>query len=107
MNEQTTMPTIRDRIWLWGHAAGSHNADWNLPAPSTIGPVEAATWLGIPNLLMIRYDGQPAMPYDELADSMSGLRRVGWGITGARGETSTSASTFSTWRHERQTSLDS
>jgi hypothetical protein len=80
--------TVRDHLWLWGHAAGSHNHEWNLPAPSSVGPVEAARLLGIPNLLMIRYDGRPSMPYDDLAASMRDLRRVGWGITGARGETS-------------------
>ena len=80
--------TIRDRLWLWGHTAGSHDDEWNLPKPSQITPVEAAIYLGVPNLLMIRYNGQPAMPYDQLTIPMRSLKRVGWGITGARGETS-------------------
>jgi hypothetical protein len=81
--------TIRERLWLWGHEAGSHNTEWNLPQTSRITPVEAAHYLGIPNLLMIRYNGQPAMPYDQLTIPMRTLCRVGWSITGARGETST------------------
>lgn len=80
--------TIRDRFWLWGHEAGSYNTEWNLPRPSRITPVEAACYLGIPNLLMIRYNGKPEMPYDQLAVPMRTLIQVGWGITGARGETS-------------------
>ena len=79
---------IRDRLWLWGHAAGSHDDEWNLPRTSTITPVEACFYLDIPNLLMIRYNGRPEMPYDQLTIPMRALNRVGWGITGARGETS-------------------
>jgi hypothetical protein len=88
MQDQRGQCSIRDRFWLWGHAAGSHNSEWNLPGPSTITPVEAAAYLEIPNLLMIRYNGLPKMPYDQLTIPMRPLTRIGWGITGARGETS-------------------
>jgi hypothetical protein len=37
---------------------------------------------------MIRYNGLPLMPYDQLTIPMRTLTRIGWGITGARGETS-------------------
>ncbi len=88
MQDQRGQRAIRDRFWLWGHTAGSHDSEWNLPGPSTISPVEAAGYLGIPNLLMIRYNGLPLMPYDQLTIPMRTLTRIGWGITGARGETS-------------------
>jgi hypothetical protein len=81
-------PTTREHLWLWGHTAGSHNEEWNLPRSSQITPVEACAYLDIPNLLMVRYNGQPEMPYDQLTIPMRALSRVGWGITGARGETS-------------------
>ena len=49
------MSTIRDRLWLWGHEAGSHNEEWNLPAASQIMPAQAAENMGIPNIIMVRY----------------------------------------------------
>lgn len=81
-------PAIRDRLWLWGHEAGSQNWEWNLPRESRITPVEAAVYLGIPNLMMVKYNGLPVMPYDQVALPMRGLRRVAWSLTGARGESS-------------------
>ena len=88
------MSTVRDHLWLWGHAPGSHNPgtgpiEWNLPATSHITAIGAARYLDIKNLLMIRYNGRPTMPYDTLADDLSSLDRVAWGITGAMGESST------------------
>ncbi len=88
MSHHRAGETVRDRLWLWGHTAGSHDEEWNLPGPSLISPVEAAWYLGIPNMMMIRYNGQPRMPYDQLTIPMRTLTRIGWGITGARGETS-------------------
>lgn len=80
------MTTVRDRFWLWGHAAGASNREWNLPRPSRITPVEAAAYLDIPNLLMVLYDGQPEMPYDQYYVPLRALDRVGWSTVGARGE---------------------
>jgi hypothetical protein len=79
---------LRDRLWLWGHEAGAYNAEWNIPAPSRITPVEAAVYLGIPNLLMVKYNGQPEPPWEQYTVPMRALRRVGWSLTGARGESS-------------------
>lgn len=79
--------TVRDRMWLWGHPAGSHNEGWNLPAPSQISPPEAAAYLNVPNMIMIRYLGKPEMPFDAYAEALSGLKQVYWSIVGAGGET--------------------
>ena len=81
------MPNIGDRFWIWGHAAGSHNQAWNIPKPSRMTPVEAAGYLGTPNLIMVRYDGRPAPPFDQYAVPMRTLRRVVWSIVGATGTT--------------------
>lgn len=87
------MTSVRDRLWLWGHEAGSHDPgtveEWNLPGSSRITPVEAAFHLNLPNLLMVRYGGQPTMPYDQMTIPMRRLQRVIWSITGAMGEKST------------------
>jgi hypothetical protein len=91
--EENARMKIRDRFWLWGHDAGSHNPashsiEWNLPASSRITAIEAAAYLGIPNLMMVRYNGKPTMPYDQLAIATRSLERVMWSITGAMGEKS-------------------
>lgn len=80
-------PTVRDRLWLWGHDAGSHNDDWGLPGPSRITPVEASLYLGVPNLIMVRYRGRPPLPLDQYAIPLRALRRVVWSAVGAHGQT--------------------
>lgn len=89
------MSTVRDHLWLWGHESGAHNPGtgpvaWGIPGPSRITPLEAACYLGIRNLLMVRYNGTPTMPYDQLMIPLRALDRVVWSITGAMGEKSTS-----------------
>ena len=80
-------PTVRGRLWLWGHCSGVHD-HYGLPRPSTIGPAEAAESMGIPNLIMVRYDKWPISPYDDLAISLKKMRRVVWSLVGAGGRTS-------------------
>ncbi|HOZ46232.1 MAG TPA: hypothetical protein PLO37_02385 [Candidatus Hydrogenedentes bacterium] len=83
-----TEQTVRDKLWIWTHAAGAHNKEWNLPRPSRMTPAEGAFYLGVPNLLMIRYQSEPAMPFDSYAISFRPLKRVVWSLTGASAETS-------------------
>ena len=78
--------TVRDRLWLWGHDAGAHNDGWGLPGPSRITPAEAAFYLGIPNLIMVRYQGRPRLPLDQFAVPLQALRRVVWSAVGAHGQ---------------------
>lgn len=79
--------SVRDRLWLWGHDAGAHNSGWGLPAASRITPTEAAFYLGIPNLVMVRYQGRPPLPFDQYAVPLQALRRVVWSVVGATGQT--------------------
>lgn len=79
--------TVRDRLWLWGHCPGVHD-NYGLPRPSTITPQDAAAYLNIPNLMMVRYDKYPEPPYEPLAASLKPLRRVVWSLVGAGGRTS-------------------
>lgn len=76
---------IRDRLWIWAHEAGSYGDSFNLPGRSRMAPVEAAMYLGVPNLIMVRYNGLPKPPYDPLAISFRPLQQVVWSIVGARG----------------------
>jgi hypothetical protein len=80
--------TVRDRLWIWGHEAGSHDRGWNLPAPSRMTPLEGACYLGVPNLIMVRYEGRPAMPFDQYARALRPLARISWSVVGGGGETS-------------------
>lgn len=81
--------TVRDRLWLWGHPAGAHNRGWNLPGPSRITPVEAAYYMSIPNVVMVRYEGNPPMPFDEYTVPFRALKQVVWSVVGEAGTTQT------------------
>jgi hypothetical protein len=80
--------TVRDRLWVWAHEAGVYNGAWGLPGDSRITPVEGAHYLGVPNIIFIRYEGRPEPPFDQYAVPFRSLKRVNWSITGAGGATS-------------------
>jgi len=82
--------TIRDRLWIWGHEAGSHDGAWGLKGRSRMTPAESAHYLGLPNLIMVRYGGRPAPPFDQYAIPFRTLKRVVWSIVGAGGKTEAS-----------------
>lgn len=79
------MSTAADHFWLWGHEPGSHNKDWGVPTPSRISPVEAAFYMGIPNLIMVRYGAQALPPDSQYAVPFRALRRTVWSVVGAGG----------------------
>ena len=85
--EYERMETVRDRLWLWGHQAGSHNSGWGLPAHSRMTPAEAAFYLGVPNLVMVRYEDQPTPPFDQHAIPFRPLDKVVWSTVGSSGTT--------------------
>jgi hypothetical protein len=82
-----TLGTVRDKLWIWGHEAGSHNDSYGLTRPSRMTPAEGAFYLGVPNLIMVRYLGCPAPPFDQYAMAFRPLKRVVWSIVGASGKT--------------------
>jgi hypothetical protein len=80
--------TVRDRLWIWTHAAGVHNRDWELPGQSRMTPLEGACYLDVPNLLMVRYLGEPPLEqFDRYAISFRPMKRVVWSLVGASGQT--------------------
>ena len=81
------MNTVRDRFWLWGHAAESHNKSWGLPAPSRMTPTEAALYMDVPNVVLVRYDNLPAPPLTQYAVPFRALKQVVWSVVGASGST--------------------
>lgn len=78
---------VRDRFWLWCHESGSHDREWGLPGRSRITPVEAAHYMGIPNAIVVRYEGKPAPPFEQYALPFRSLREVVWSVVGAAGAT--------------------
>jgi hypothetical protein len=83
--------SIRDRIWIWAHEAGVYNeTSWfrNVPRKSSIGPVEAAEYMGIRNLIMVRYEGRPEPPFERRYAPFRRLDKVLWSLTGLGGATS-------------------
>ncbi len=79
--------TVRDRLWLWSHVAGSYNGMYNLPGKSRMTPTEAAFYMSIPNVFMIHRNGTPEPPLQQYALAFEPLREVVWGIVGAGGVT--------------------
>lgn len=79
--------TVRERLWLWSHVAGSYDGQYNLPGKSRMTPAEAAFFMKIPNVYMIHRDGLPKPPLHEYARAFGSLREVVWGIVGAGGRT--------------------
>ncbi len=72
---------IRDRFWLWGHEAGAQNGAWGIPKLSRITPAEAASYMGVPNALMIK-DYGPAPRFDQDAVPLSKMKRLVWSMAG-------------------------
>ena len=85
--------TLRDRLWIWGHVPGSHDVAESIPRPSIISPVEAAHYMGIPNLVMVAYGGEPVPPWDREARAHMSLKRVVWSIVGDASSTRNDQST--------------
>jgi len=76
---------LRDRLWIWTHPEGAYKLEYGLPRTSRMTPVEGAVYLGVPNLLFIRYGGMPPMPFDPFAISFRPMKRVVWSLVGAGG----------------------
>lgn len=81
------MPKVKDKLWIWGHEAGSHDDGWGLKGPSRMTPAEGAFYLDVPNIIMVRYENKPTPPFDKHALALSPLKRVVWSIVGAGGRT--------------------
>ena len=61
---------------------------FGLPRNSTITPVDAAKYLGAPNIMFIRAADKPAYPFEEYAAAFKDVRNLQWSLTGSSGATS-------------------
>jgi hypothetical protein len=79
---------IQDNLWIWSHEAGSHNNSYGLKGISRMTPTEGAYYLGVPNLIFIRYNYSRPFPssFKQYALPFTPLKHVMWSITGAGGQ---------------------
>jgi hypothetical protein len=82
------MSTVRDHMWMWGHEAGSHDTGYNIGRTSRMTPAEAAFYMDIPNMIMVRYLDKPEIPFDQHAIAFRPLKEVFWSVVGAAGRSS-------------------
>ncbi|MBN1352259.1 hypothetical protein JXJ21_22875 [candidate division KSB1 bacterium] len=81
------MQKVKDHFWLWGHDAGSHNPEYHLPGESRITPVEAAYYMGIPNMIMVRFNERSLPPEEPYIIPFKALDKLLWSIVGGGGVT--------------------
>jgi len=71
--------TLRDRLWMWGHDAGSLKNSYGIGTRGgDILPGEAIRYMGIPNVCMVRFTGTPHPPFDDYARQFAHARRLTW-----------------------------
>ncbi len=85
---KATPSKVRDRFWAWAHDAHCYDNSYGLPRNGRITPVEGAHYLGVPNVIFVRYAGKPAPPFEQYAVPFKSLKQVYWSIAGAGGATS-------------------
>ena len=83
-------PTIRDRLWMWGHHADcSKRAGAWLRGPAgeafrwpgkAVDQAEGCRLMGIPNNCIIRWCNLPKYPWGDYFDQFRNLKRISFGI---------------------------
>lgn len=80
---------VRDRFWIFTCVAGAdrtHLERGGMTTVSRMTPAEGAFYLDVPNLILVRAEGQPpAAAFDQYARSFKPLKRVAWSIVGSGG----------------------
>jgi hypothetical protein len=81
--------TLRDRLWMWGHDAGSLKKTYGFGSKGgDIMPGDAIKTMGIPNVCMVRFTGTPLPPYDDYVKQFAHAKRLTWSfVDGDRGHT--------------------
>ena len=72
---------LRDRLWMWGHDAGSLVKGYGIgDKGSDIQPAAALQYMGIPNVCMVRFTGTPLPPFDDYVKQFAHTKRLTWGF---------------------------
>ena len=81
-------PTIRDRLWMWGHHSQMcHKSGFGKKWPGkkwegpTVEQAEGCKLMGIPNDCFIRWGNMPAHPWGDYINQFRKLKRFAFGIT--------------------------
>ena len=83
-------PTIRDRLWMWGHhidcaaqaasCAGANKKDGFAWPGRTVDQAEGCRLMGIPNNCVIRWCNLPKYPWGNYFDQFKDMKRISFGI---------------------------
>lgn len=83
-------PTLRDRLWMWGHGSRATDGVAKIPNGHGIDMADAIRSMGIPNVCVIRWQSLPKAendtrdgnnpPFDRYIQQFHDTRRVAWGI---------------------------
>jgi len=82
-------PTIRDRLWMWGHHSEMchHSVKKGTQWPGkTVEQAEGCRLMGIPNDCVVRWGNMPKHPWGNYFDQFKDMKRISFSITdGAAG----------------------
>lgn len=88
--------TLRDRLWMWGHDAGSLKEGYGIGDKDTdMAPGKALQYMGIPNICMVRFAGTPLPPFDNFVKQFAHARRLTWSFVDG-------ATNYTTGQKQRQ-----
>jgi hypothetical protein len=75
---------LRDRLWMWGHDAGSLQRGYGIGSRAgDMLPGEAIDYMGIPNVCMVRFTGTPLPPFDDYVKQFAKAKRLTWSFVDA------------------------
>lgn len=80
---------LADRLWMWGHGAGSTDTLYGIPTGHGIDEADAIRSMGITNLCVIRWlnlpkpenEGDPSKPpFANFCKTLTDVKRVAWSV---------------------------
>ena len=87
-SEGAVAETVGDHLWLWCHAAGAHTRtpeQYGIPDQSHIPSHDAAAYMGLRNVLMVRHGADLLPPTPECAQTVAQMDRAVWSVEGGGG----------------------
>ncbi|MBE6929496.1 MAG: hypothetical protein IKM07_05560 [Clostridia bacterium] len=73
---------LRDKLWLWGQTPHLHHMydNYALPGVNQMTAFEGAMYFGLPNVCRVTMGGWPAVPFEQEAMVLDGMKSVVWGV---------------------------
>jgi hypothetical protein len=79
---------VKDHLWIWAHDAAFYGSGSGLPGVAHVTSIEGAFFMGIPNVMFIRYQGIPEPPFEQYTVPFRSLRSFEWSLLNNSNETS-------------------